>query len=1079
MIFIWTSDKPDRVRQALQSVLQNYKEVKVGVGNQLPDFTGMSKVVVIALGNENREKLSSQGVFKPKNKTLTALRKTAYQLPGTAIPVLFSYSPSIREIDYGKHVDLLTDVNLAFRVYLTGSPLPQLGDYQYVKDFSGTLARIKELHEKTELPVRSSLDLETLGLDPYRLPSLHPTDPSLNHPGAYIVSIQISCEPGKTEIVAFHSRQAMAAWIEAYRWQLEELLNSEIIWMVGANLKYDLHWLAVHAKVECTNFRFDTTLVGSLLDENRSNGLDVHAKVYTGLGGYSDAFDAKADKSRMDLELAKDPQGFGIYAGGDTDACLQVAMAEREQLLQDEELTRFYINILHPASRAFEMIERGGVLIDMDRFNELEATVNAEIDMLLAKAKPMIGGRLIAKHQDLSKRGGVNLTKASLLIDFFFSPAGLNLKPKMFTAGSEAPGAEQVPSTSMDHLKMFRDVPEAKPVIEVLEAYGSATKVMSTYITGFRKHIRSDGRFHPNYWLFAANKKEEGEGGTVSGRLSARDPAFQCLKGDTPVLTDKGWLPIESIVKGYETGDSYKVLTHTGKWRRVVNVYRNGVQPVFNVLSETGKMVVSTANHPYLTHRGWVRTDQLHPGDTCYELRAPNKGLHQSNLLFMDCHEEPVQQSYEQGLSPLRGQGHHGLRPLADLHQLSCRHGGKAGQGVVDRAQGSERELRTEQLPMGVALDARGEPAQYKTDYLQWGNQAGSAMGAGAWDFSREIALPAIDWFDDGTSLDEGEAPNRDTFQESRIVSITPAGDCETFDLTIEGSHSFVANGVVVHNTIPKHSKWAILIRMCYIAPPGYFVLENDYSQGELRVIACLAHEQVMIQAYLQGQDLHALTGGRIAGYEYADMMAMKDSGDPAKVEIYERLRQMAKPMNFGLIYGMMAEGFRDYTYYNYGIPITLEEAHTSRNTFFETYSALPIYHRNIKQFAHTHGYVRSPLGRIRHLPLIDSPNWGKKSTAERQAINSPTQSTLTDMMVWGMALGHQRGYTKEAPYFGQVHDAGYTYIPQDNYLFHAKRQKDLMEQLPFETMGWNPQLTFPVDSKFGPSMGELQKVKF
>jgi DNA polymerase I-like protein with 3'-5' exonuclease and polymerase domains len=805
MIFIWTSDKPDRVRQALQSVLQNYKEVKVGVGNQLPNFTGMSKVVVIALGNENREKLSSQGVFKPKNKTLTALRKTVYQLPGTTIPVLFSYSPSIREIDYGKHVDLLTDVNLAFRVYLTGSPLPQLGDYQYVKDFSGTLARIKELHEKTKVPVRVSLDLETVGLDPYRLPSLHPTDASLNHPGAYIVTIQVSCEPCKSEIVAFHSRQAMVDWIETCRWQLTELLNSEIIWMVGANLKYDLHWLAVHAKVECTNFRFDTTLVGSLLDENRSNGLDVHAKVYTGLGGYSDAFDAKADKSRMDLELVKDPVGFGIYAGGDTDACLQVAMAEREQLLQDEELTRFYINILHPASRAFEMIERGGVLIDMDRFNELEATVNAEIDMLLAKAKPMIGGRLIAKHQDLSKRGGVNLTKASLLIDYFFSPAGLNLKPKMFTEGSDKPGAEQVPSTSMDHLKMFRDVPEAKPVIEALEAYGSATKVMSTYVVGFRKHIRSDGRFHPSYWLFAGNKDND-EGGAVSGRLSARDPAFQ---------------------------------------------------------------------------------------------------------------------------------------------------------------------------------------------------------------------------------------------------------------------------------TIPKHSKWAILIRRCYIAPPGYFVLEKDFQQGELRVMACIANERVMIEAYLQGMDLHALTGGRIAGYDYADMMAMKDSDDPAKVEIYERLRQMAKPQNFGLLYGMMAEGFRDYAYYNYGILLTLEEAHNLRNTFFETYPALPVYHRNIKQFAHTHGYVRSPLGRIRHLPLIDSPNWGKKSTAERQAINSPTQATLTDMMIWSMALGHQRGYTKEAPYFGQVHDAGYSYIPQDNYLFYAKRQKELMENLPFETMGWNPQLTFPVDGKFGPSMGELQKVKF
>src|SRR6185295_9889753 len=69
--------------------------------------------------------------------------------------------------------------------------------------------------------------------------------------------------------------------------------------------------------------------------------------------------------------------------------------------------------------------------------------------------------------------------------------------------------------------------------------------------------------------------------------------------------------------------------------------------------------------------------------------------------------------------------------------------------------------------------------------------------------------------------------------------------------------------------TIPKHTKWAKRIRRCFPAPPGYVVVERDYSQGELRVIACIADETNMIAAYRQGKDLHAKTAGPFRGYDY------------------------------------------------------------------------------------------------------------------------------------------------------------------------------------------------------------------
>ena len=74
--------------------------------------------------------------------------------------------------------------------------------------------------------------------------------------------------------------------------------------------------------------------------------------------------------------------------------------------------------------------------------------------------------------------------------------------------------------------------------------------------------------------------------------------------------------------------------------------------------------------------------------------------------------------------------------------------------------------------------------------------------------------------------------------EEVTIVSVTPVGEPETFDLTIEGSHSFAGNGIVVHNTIPKHTKWAKSIRRCYPTPPGYVVVERNYClPGDSRVL--------------------------------------------------------------------------------------------------------------------------------------------------------------------------------------------------------------------------------------------------
>ena len=236
-------------------------------------------------------------------------------------------------------------------------------------------------------------------------------------------------------------------------------------------------------------------------------------------------------------------------------------------------------------------------------------------------------------------------------------------------------------------------------------------------------------------------------------------------------------------------------------------------------------------------------------------------------------------------------------------------------------------------------------------------------------------------------------------FGLAHVVEVEFAGCMQTWGIQVAVDSSHVTAGVVTHNTgrtsardpaiqtLPKHSKWAKKLRKAYIAPPGHVILNVDFSQGELRICAVLANEPTMIKAYQAGIDLHAMTAAQLSGYEYNEFMALPE-------DVRDELRFGGKAGNFGLIYGMQHKGFREYAYTTYGVSMTDEEAYIKREKFFELYSRLLAWHETYKQYAHQYQMVRSPLGRIRHLPLIASKDNDMVSQAERQAINCLSDDT-------------------------------------------------------------------------------------
>lgn len=1079
---VWGTTPAEAMREAIQDAGLPQGFVEYHSGANPPIMNGGTLLV---LGNSGVAHLAKLGVF-PKNRTVTSLRTDSHVWGGNEVRV--SYSPAMKNLDSGYYTDFLTDLVLAVRLATTGSIDPELGTYSYVDDFTDYCTQLQNQFKKSSKVIPIVFDTETIGLD-----YLHKGDDT--RPAARFVSLQLSIRAGESHVVYFGSMQEQTDWLKKHEQQLLFLFTHPQLSMGGANLTYDLKWLRHFTGIISTNFKFDTTLVGSLLDENRSNSLATHAKLYVpSLGGYSDAFDARTDKSRMDLVSKKDLLDYG---GGDTDACYQVRERMTQELKKDAKLATFYIKILHPAQKAFGEAEFNGVHVDMDRYAELERDLNKVLNEATRKAAEAVGGRIYAKHKDESKAGGINITKASLIKDFMFSPMGLNLKPRMTTAKSGAP------STSREHIEMFSDIPEAKAFVDAFKEYGSAAKMLSTYVTGFQKHLRSDGKFHPSYFLFMGDK-QMGEGGT------------KCMPRGELVLTNKGYLPIEAVTTAHQ------VLSHTGEARKVLAQINNGKKPVFKIRLQNGCELKTTGNHPYLTEGGkWVNAEDLALGDkvvvhsAAEEWRVvaefPNykvsswgrvKNSKTNNILtqFEKGQWGHLRVTLTRNGAQDRRTGDKRDVPVhrlvAEYFEVSgvgeeVRHlNGIAWDNTVSNLQyGSSKDNSQDAMLHGTTTKRKGVQAKLTEEVVL------KLRGSEAYLSSREAGLkygvsPSL-----VRRVRRGERweprptlPNPTAFSTSEVTAIVSVGLQQTYGVEVEIDHSHVTQGIVTHNTgrlscrnpafqtIPKHTIWGKRIRSCMTAPEGFLVTEKDYSQGELKVVACMANELNMIKAYREGKDLHVLTAALVNDMSYDQLLSLKATD----YDLYDSLRSNGKAGNFGLLYGMSAAGFQAYAATVYGVHMTLQEAEDFRTAYlYKSYPALPTYHEVYKDMARRTGFITSPLGRKRHLPLARSRNQEARSGAERQAINSGVQSTLSDMLCWAMAISHERGHTKHSPCFGAIHDATYNYVPEDNWEKWVKKDLEIMENLPFEQVGWKPQLNFTADAKIGTSMGELEDCVF
>lgn len=227
---------------------------------------------------------------------------------------------------------------------------------------------------------------------------------------------------------------------------------------------------------------------------------------------------------------------------------------------------------------------------------------------------------------------------------------------------------------------------------------------------------------------------------------------------------------------------------------------------------------------------------------------------------------------------------------------------------------------------------------------------------------------------------------------------------------------------------IPVKFEMGKQIRKIFVTPEGYWLVDADYSQIELRVLAHIADDKNMLEAFKNGADIHRITAAQVFGVK--------------EEEVTSIMRSRAKAINFGIVYGIgdfsLAKDLR----------ITRKQAKSYIESYLENYSGVRKYMHEIVETGKKQGYVTTLLGRRRYLPELHASNFNIRSFGERVAMNTPIQGTAADIIKVAMVKVHNELNSKKlkSRLILQVHDELIVEAPKEELEEVESILKDCME---------------------------------
>ena len=229
---------------------------------------------------------------------------------------------------------------------------------------------------------------------------------------------------------------------------------------------------------------------------------------------------------------------------------------------------------------------------------------------------------------------------------------------------------------------------------------------------------------------------------------------------------------------------------------------------------------------------------------------------------------------------------------------------------------------------------------------------------------------------------------------------------------------------------IPVRSELGSELRKMFVAAPGHLLIDADYSQIELRILACISGDEAMQEAFRSGEDIHTVTASQV-------FHVPPD-------QVTSEMRRKAKAVNFGIVYGISRFALAE------DIGVSRKEADEYMNRYFERYSGVRRYMDSIVEQAKRNGFVSTILGRRRYLPELQSPVYNIRAFGERVALNAPIQGASADLIKLAMIHVFRRLKQENlrSKLILQIHDELVIESPKEETDAVRKLLKEEMEQV-------------------------------
>ena len=270
----------------------------------------------------------------------------------------------------------------------------------------------------------------------------------------------------------------------------------------------------------------------------------------------------------------------------------------------------------------------------------------------------------------------------------------------------------------------------------------------------------------------------------------------------------------------------------------------------------------------------------------------------------------------------------------------------------------------------------------------------------------------------------------KSTYAEGLLKAMDPDGRIRTrFQMTVTATGRLSSTEPNLQN-IPTRTDLGSEIRRMFIPAEGCVLVDADYSQIELRLLAHISGDEAMRAAFTTGADIHTATAAQVFHVVPGD--------------VTHEMRRRAKAVNFGIVYGISAFSLSQ------DIGVTVAEAKAYMEAYFATFPGVRKYMDDVVAKAKEQGYVETLFHRRRELPEIRSSNFNMRSFGERVALNMPIQGTAADIMKLAMVAVEKRLEQElpEAKLVLQVHDELIVECPKPQAEAAAKLLEEEMEQV-------------------------------